>query len=72
MKRVSQTRNKITWYCNISLTLLAIISMIVNMESVALACIGGIITVSTAYHGSQAWTKNTYLKTNLNKENNEG
>ena len=58
------TRAKLTWYGSIAGTVLSIIAIAADMESVALAGIGLITTIITGYHASQGYTKGQFIKTN--------
>lgn len=67
---MTQTRNKITWYGNIVLTIFGIILLYLiksNPESAsALAptlqvVIGGIMAIISFYHASEGYTKGKYI-----------
>ena len=63
------TRIKITWYCSIAFTILAVLAIFKGMNDVALSAIGGITMIVTVYHGSQGYTKGQYIKSNSGNEN---
>ena len=50
-----RTRFKLAVYTNVFLGLLSIYAIYVGMESVAITCIGGILTITTAYIGGNSY-----------------
>ena len=61
---MTNTRIKLTWYAVIALTMLTGFAIVKNMDGVAAAGIGGILTVVTGYQTSRAFTKSTAMKNN--------
>lgn len=60
---MKNTRIRLSWYVVIALTALAAFSVYKSMEGVAIAAIGGIMTVTMTYIGGRSYTKSTAMKT---------
>lgn len=63
-----KTRIRLTWFAEISLTLLAIAAMHKGFEGVATTCIAGIIAITTGYQAAKSWNNNQKLKNQSNEK----
>ncbi len=69
MNRVSQTRNKLTWFGAIVIAIALILSVWLKLEQIAVTAIGGLTFVIGGYQASQGYTKAKFIQHNpTNKE----
>jgi hypothetical protein len=68
MKRILQSRFLLSIFGLILLTPLAFFAITKQMEGIAAAATGGIITIVNGYQISQAHTKSKFIQANQSKE----
>lgn len=68
MKRVYQSRFLLSLIGIIILSAITFFAIRKNMEGVAAAATGGVITIVTGYQISQGYTKGKYITTNTKDE----
>ena len=71
MKRILQSRFLLSILGLILLTPLAFFSITKQMEGIAAAAVGGIITIVNGYQISQAHTKSKYIQANAANSNTQ-
>lgn len=77
MKRIQQTRNKITWFAAIVLTVFGLITFFLmykhqettaNLITVITAIIGALMAIVGFYQASEGYTKGKYIEKNKTSE----
>lgn len=64
MKRVSQTRHKITWFGAIVFFVTIILGVIFKMEQVVITALCGITFIIGGYQASEGYTKAKFMQNN--------
>lgn len=69
MSRVSQTRNKITWFGAIVFFITIILGIFFKMEQVVITALGGITFIIGGYQASEGYTKAKFIQNEKQNEN---